>query len=113
MPDSNNKEAIEVLEVASTPSKQSAELSVHSSAPVSAKKWLWIGFIVLLILAGYVIFLLPSALDESMLGSSTGKSAQSTIKSKKEPIDTSELPVGTTQSEQSGSAIAQKNYLRR
>jgi len=105
MSDSNNKEAIEVLEVASTPVKQSAALSAHSSASVSAKKWLWIGFIVLLILAVYVIFLLPRALDKSKLGSSVSNDAQPIIKSNQEQIDKSQLPVATTQEPKSDIVI--------
>jgi tetratricopeptide (TPR) repeat protein len=96
MPDSKNKEIIEARELAFTPNKQS---SVSSEAR-SITKWLWIGFVFLLILAGYVILLLPSNSDKNKLGSSVAANDQSIIEIKQDQINESKLPVASTQLEE-------------
>tara|TARA_R110002049_G_scaffold182041_2_gene349627 strand:+ start:53293 stop:54852 length:1560 start_codon:yes stop_codon:yes gene_type:complete len=90
MSDSKNKEAIEVLEIASVPVRKSAALSEHSSASLLSKKWVWVTFIVLLMLALYVVFLLPGDLDRKRINDSVSdddKTATHSRQEKNEPIE--------------------------
>ena len=100
MPDSNNKEIIEVHELAFTPNKQGSVSSSVSSETLSITKWLWIGFMFLMILAGYVIFLLPSSLDKNKSGSSVSANDPSIIETKQDQINESKMAVTSTQLEE-------------
>ena len=73
MPDSkpsHNREVIETVEVVAAPQSDNT-LATRSSRSLPAKTWLWLGFLALLILAIYVIFLLPSAIDKNQSDSDT------------------------------------------
>ncbi|MFK8026478.1 MAG: tetratricopeptide repeat protein [Gammaproteobacteria bacterium] len=79
MPDSNKREVIEVLDVTPAPNEKGG---VESACPIKQKsnvKWLWIGFIVLLVLVVYVVFLLPRTLNKSDLADTENHNSQQSV----------------------------------
>lgn len=75
MPDSkppHSREVIETVEVVSAPQNNDSS-ATKPSRSLPAMTWLWLGFFVLLIVAVYVIFLLPSAVDKNLSDNNTSK----------------------------------------
>ncbi len=93
MPDSNDKEIIKVHEVVSTPIEQSAVVPRLSSDASPLTRWLWMGFVFLVIVAAYVVFFLPSTLDRDKSANTAITGDQSTIKSEQGEINESEVLV--------------------
>lgn len=96
MPDSkppHSREVIETVEVVAA-SRNNDSAATNPSRSLPAKTWLWLGFLVLLILAVYVIFLLPSAVDKNQSNNNAGKELSpaiapeldTTISSKSPPV---------------------------
>lgn len=100
MSDSNNKEAIEVVEVVAATAQKSHVIATQSIDSVSKKKWLLISFLVLLILAVYVIFLLPRVVDKNKSGSND---AQLVVEVEQAQVDKPESIVAQSQTDESKS----------
>lgn len=92
----NNKDVIEAVDVSSVHQTTSA---TPKSAPqkLQAKTWLWLGFCILMILALYVIFLLPRTVEHKLQNTNSEIKSPSSASSEPVPAPAILTPTETVQ----------------
>lgn len=87
----NNKDIIEAVDVSSV-HQATSTTPTGSSQKLQTKTWLWFGFFVLLILALYVIFLLPRTVEYKLQSNSSDNQSPPSPISEPKPVTAPAIP---------------------